>query len=465
MVKNRHDCNLIGTDKLMFGKHKMREIKVKQILVLVLLVITISCTGNQTSSVTEYQLDNGLPVILRRIRGTRLVTLVILYSIGEDHDPRGKSGMGHLIEHLYVTAAAGSAKARNIGEYIARYPDGWNAQTGRDYTVIATVFPKERLESEIQDAAARMREFSITENDLKREIPRIEQELSNMYSAIPALVAQNLASEMVVAHRLGARKGGVVEQIKSIDLENLRKRIKTLYKPQNATIIIAGGIEPEELRKAIDREFATINSGDRIGLPPSFPRPSYGKTEKKRIHRQFPEVQSHVAIAFSTPKPLEELFPAFMIVAARLQLNSSQLNPPQGVFPLTYAPLDRPEVLIVNLPVGKNEEIQSVLNRLKRFVTGTASKNLDKRDIEATKQVFGFTLGLQEYPDKVLANNVYGVAFSLGRWAQLGIDSKRLLEDIGRVTQEDLKKATEVYFDILNCGSVVAEVTDNLPNK
>jgi zinc protease len=464
MVKNSHKCNFISTDKPMFGKHK-REIKVKQILVLILLLMTISCTGRQTSSITEYQLDNGLSVILRPIQGTKLIALVVLYSIGEDHDPEGKSGMGHLIEHLYVTAAVGSTKARNIGEYIARYPDGWNAQTGRNYTVIATVFPKERLESEIQDAAARMRELSITENDLKQEIPRIEQELSNMYSAIPALAAQNLASEMVVAHRPGARKGGVIEQIKSIDLENLRKRIQTLYKPQNATIIIAGGIEPEEVRKAIDREFATIDSGYRMGSPPSFPRPSLDKTEKKRIGRRFPQAQSHVAIAFSTPKPSEKLFPAFMIVAARLQLNSSQLNSPQGVFPLTFAPLDRPEVLIVNLPVGENEEGQSVLNRLKSFVTGTVSKNLDKRDIEATKQVFGFTLGFQEYPDKVLANNVYGVAFSLGRRAQLGIDSKRLLEDISRVTQEDLKKATEVYFDFLNCGTVIAEVTDNLPNK
>ena len=62
--------------------------------------------------------------------------------------------MGHLIEHLYVTAAAGSADSRNIQTFISQYPGGWNAQTGRDYTIIAMVFPKERLELELKDAAA-----------------------------------------------------------------------------------------------------------------------------------------------------------------------------------------------------------------------------------------------------------------------------------------------------------------------
>jgi len=56
------DCNFLSTDKLIFGKPK-RGIKVKQILVLILLLMTIICTGRKASSVTEYQLDNGLSVI------------------------------------------------------------------------------------------------------------------------------------------------------------------------------------------------------------------------------------------------------------------------------------------------------------------------------------------------------------------------------------------------------------------
>ena len=78
-------------------------------------------------------------------------------------------------------------------EYLARYKLGWNAQTGGDYTVIATVFPADRLEPEIADAAARMGGLVIAESDLQRERPRMLQELSNMFGGMPQLAAMNLS--------------------------------------------------------------------------------------------------------------------------------------------------------------------------------------------------------------------------------------------------------------------------------
>ena len=61
--------------------------------------------------------------------------------------------MAHTVEHVYVTAAAGSTKARTVQDYVAAYPHGWNAQTGDRYTVVATVFDPDALETELKDAA------------------------------------------------------------------------------------------------------------------------------------------------------------------------------------------------------------------------------------------------------------------------------------------------------------------------
>ena len=71
----------------------------------------------------RFVLDNGLTVILRPIKGTESTALLVLYSIGGDHDPAGKSGLGHLLEHMYVTAAAGPAKCairRGLREPVSR---------------------------------------------------------------------------------------------------------------------------------------------------------------------------------------------------------------------------------------------------------------------------------------------------------------------------------------------------------
>jgi zinc protease len=95
--------------------------------------------GGSTPAPGRFQLDNGLTAIVRPIRGANEVALLVLYKLGGDHDPRGRSGLAHLVEHVYVTAAAGSAPARSADAFFQSYPSGCTAQTGERDTVIATV--------------------------------------------------------------------------------------------------------------------------------------------------------------------------------------------------------------------------------------------------------------------------------------------------------------------------------------
>jgi zinc protease len=99
----------------------------------------------------RFRLENGLTVIVRPIEGANEVALVVLYKIGGDHDPEGRSGLAHLVEHVYITAAAGTGRARTAEEFFRRYRSGGNAQTGDRYTVVATVFPKADLRDELRE--------------------------------------------------------------------------------------------------------------------------------------------------------------------------------------------------------------------------------------------------------------------------------------------------------------------------
>src|SRR5262249_466956 len=148
--------------------------------------------------------------------------LVVLFSVGGDQDPANRSGLSHLVEHVYVTAAAGKEKSRSANEIIQHYPKGWNAQTGDRYTVIATVFPGSDLEKELQDAAGRMGDLHITESDLEREKPRVVEELANMFGRIPSLGACNRARELVRPTPNQGRKGGIPEQVQSLSLHDVQ---------------------------------------------------------------------------------------------------------------------------------------------------------------------------------------------------------------------------------------------------
>ena len=432
----------------------------KRIVIIILLSILVTaCSDQQNPSQEEhFQLDNGLSVILRPVNGAKTIALVTIYSIGENYDPEGKSGMAHLIEHLYITAAAGDKESRTIKEFISQYPDGWNGQVGENHTIIATVFAKEHIENELKDAAMRMNQLDVDENDLKQETLRIENELANMYGGVPALAAQNLAAGLVLAHATNTRRGGWIKQIKSISVEQVQKRLKAFYKPQNAILVIAGNIDLKQIKKIIDKNYSKIASGKLIEATPLLQVKTTNLKETKRVTPRFPQAQSHVALAFRTPYPSDKLFPAFLVIAARLQKNSFQLSPPQTVFPVGFALLDRPEVLFLHLPVPVGQKGDATLIKLRNYVSATISSEMKSRDITNAKDHFSYLLGFQQYPDLVLVKNIYGVAFTLGMRKQLGIKSQELLTKLNAVTPFEFSAAAKKYFAPGNCASVIVSV-------
>ena len=408
-------------------------------------------------SVTEYQLPNGLKIIVFPVKKAELISLVTLYSIGETSDPPGKSGMAHLVEHLYVTSAAGDIPSRNVDRFVTDYPNGWNAQTGLDYTVIATVFPKSQLDGEIRMAAARMRNLDINEDDLNREIPRLERELTNMYGGIPMLAAQNLSVEMLLSYTPKGRKGGVIEQIRTITVDELRERTSTLYKPANALMVISGPVELEITKKLIEGLFSKIDGGRPIEARTVSPSSIRETVQIKEITPAFPQAEPHVALSFRAALLTDRLFPAYLVIVYRLQSHAGKLKPPPNTFPVFYAPFDRPEVISLSLPAVNQETPEAVLVRFRSYVDEMRTVKLDKEELKAARQFFNFAFCREGCPDGVLTRDPYGVAFTIGRKKQLGINGDTIMQQITAVTQEELVEAGE-YFAPERSAAVIVKI-------
>ncbi len=363
--------------------------------------------------------------------------------------------MAHLIEHLYVTCAAGEFPSRDIDRFMADYPKGWNAQTGMDYTVIATVFPKSQLDAELSMAAVRMKRIHITENDLNREIPRIEKELVNMYGMIPMLASQNLSTEMLLGSQLKARKGGVIEQIRTLTVSELRARAGSFYKPVNAQIIISGSMDPETIRKRVEELFSNIEAGSPVSAETITPLPSHEKLQVKVIAPSFPNAESHVALSYRAPSPADRSYPAFLVLVHRLQVNAGQLKLSPNTYLVFYAPLDRPEVVSLVLPVGDYEIPEAVLSRLEKYVDEMRTGMFDKKELKAVRQYFSFMFCRETYPDGIIARDPYGVAFAMGRKRQLGINGDSLMQRIDTVTKEELLAAAEYFAPEKGAATIV----------
>jgi len=402
--------------------------------------------------VTRHQFDNGLSLLLYPTDATEKIALVVLYAVGEDHEPPGKNGLAHLTEHVYVTAAAGDAQARTVQEFTRAYPDGWNAQTGSDYTVFATLFPRERLEDEVRDAATRMGDLHIEIADLQREKLRLLSELSNMYGGTPQLACLNYARAALHPLPDSHRKGGSPEHVARMTVDDVVQWWQRYYKPANATVVLAGAFSPEVAYSLVAKYVASIPRGEIPAARHAATKPKLGQAEAVMIEPTVPNAQAHACLAFAAPRPGDEHYPACLVIASRMWMRAASTN---GRVQFTFSVLDDPSLIAVSEPVAASETNDVVLAELRAFVDQAIGSSLQPFEKLATKKNVGALLGLVDYPELMTRNNLYGVAFSIGRREQLALDSAALSQELQGLTDADLEAAARAVFSHARQAGVV----------
>ncbi len=400
---------------------------------------------NAAEATFRWTMVNGLSVTVVETPGLSQAALVVLYDIGGSHDPAGCSGLAHLVEHCYVTAAAGTAPARTMATFVGRYPRGWNAQTGSDFTVIATVFDGDRLEAEIADAAARMGDLRVTAADLAREKPRISRELENMFERMPRLAAANMSREMILPTPRGGRKGGLPAEIATITPETLQARITQYYRPNNAAVVLAGGFAPAEARKLIGRHFGSIPRGTDVPEPPARPGPKERGLKTVTVKNPL-QNEAFCAVTYRAPRPSAADYPAFLAAVARLQAAAGALKSGPRHFPVACRPLDDPDVLTVTAAVPSGGSPDETARTIDTFIAETLEKPFTAADAAMAKNRFGHFLGIRQWPAAARQTNLYGYAFSLGRRRQLGIDPETLAKAFDGMGEDAFREAVEQYI-------------------
>jgi len=413
--------------------------------VLAALLLAGCGGGDATGSAEPYTLENGLTVVLRPVAGAEKVALLVLHPLGNHHDPEGQSGLGHLIEHCYVTAQGGPTPQRTMQEYVARYPGGWNAQTGDRFTVVACVFPPERLEDELRDAAARLGDLRITKADLTREVPRVVAELANMYGGMPMLAAPNLARERVRPTPRGGRRGGRPEQVKGLTAEVLQERWAQFYRAKGTILVLAGAIDPTAIRDHVHHYFHTLPAGEAAPKPAEVPQPNLPVTETVEIQAVQPNAPAAACLAWAAPQPDDDLYAPFLVLVARLWQQVQAAGGGMGGPMVRFAPLDDPHVVaLVGPATGRTPE--EAIAPLEKMLGAATAQPFSAADLTAARNAFGWMLGVADVPDAMLARNPYGAALAAGRRVQMGIDPDTLRARLDAVTAEDVARAAATVF-------------------
>ena len=415
--------------------------RIKHIIFTITACVLFAVPTLSAETPDPYKLDNGLTVILRPVPTASKVALVALFNLGGAHDPIGKSGMAHLLEHLYVTAAAGDTPARNAMQFMKRYPAGSNAQTGLDFTVIAGVVEPTQFAEELTDVAARMNDLRITEADLTREVPRVSQELRNMYGGLPWLAGLNHARAQLHPIPQGGQYGGAPAHVQTITVRELQQFWKDYYKPNNAILIIAGKFDAAEARKSIHANFSHIPIGKSPPTKPPTPIAKTGGIHRVTVKPLVKDATGVAAIGYSPPAIGSEEYAAFLVVVSRLWSTLQRPVQMGTVQPVYYAPLMDPTTFALQDELPDEKDAETVLRELNQHLHTALTSKFTPQDKQQTINTLASLFGKLEW---IL--DLYSFAFIVGRQYQLQIDNKALIDAVQRVTDADIQLlATSIF--------------------
>jgi len=189
------------------------------------------------------------------VDNSRLTAVMLLVASGESEDPPGRPGLAHLLEHLAVTAPAGKFPATPMESIVAEYPDGWNAQTSWDHILMAWIVPAEKWETQLEQLASRVHDLQPRKEDLKRELGRLDVELGNMYHRWPDLAAGNWARTCLRAGPEGPRRGGEIDKLQDITLEEIARDWADKTRPESLVLVLCGRFDPGQARKKVEALF------------------------------------------------------------------------------------------------------------------------------------------------------------------------------------------------------------------
>ncbi|MBT7425520.1 MAG: insulinase family protein [Flavobacterium sp.] len=242
----------------------------RSILTLASVFLVAFSSNAQKVEFEEYDLNNGMHVILHQDNAAPVVTTSVMYHVGAKDEQPDRTGMAHFFEHLLFEGTKNIKK----GEWFKLVSSNGgknNANTTDDRTYYYEVFPSNKLELGLWLESERLlhpiikQEGVDTQNEVVKEEKRLRVD-NQPYGRFLEYVKQNMFKK----HPYKGTTIGKMAHLDDATLEEFLAFNKKFYVPNNATLVVAGDIDIASAKKLIEDYFGPIPRGKDIER--SFPK-------------------------------------------------------------------------------------------------------------------------------------------------------------------------------------------------
>jgi predicted Zn-dependent peptidase len=266
----------------------------KNFLTFTVFALSLLVANAQEVKFEEFDLENGLHVILHQDNTAPVVATSVMYDVGGKDGDRNRTGFAHFFEHLLFEGSENIER----GEFMKIIPANggtFNANTSQDRTYYYEIFPSNKMELGLWLESERMLHPVIdqvgvdTQNEVVKEEKRQSYD-NRPYGQIIKVIGENLFE----AHPYKDTNIGEMEHLDAATLEEFMAYFKTYYVPNNAVLIVAGDIEIEKTKKLVKDYFSAVKRGPEVVR--SFPEEK-PITETKKVKTYDKNIQSPAIIA------------------------------------------------------------------------------------------------------------------------------------------------------------------------
>ena len=229
------------------------------------LLLPILASPALAQEVTTATLGNGMEVMVVEDHRAPVAVHMVWYKTGSADEPLGVSGVAHFLEHL-LFKATDDLEAGEFSRIVAENGGTDNAFTSYDYTAYHQRVAADRLELMMQMEADRMNDLRLTPEDIETEREVILEERSQRVDSEPGSIArEQMRAAQFLNHRYGQPVIGWRHEMQALDMEDVLATYDLWYSPNNAILVVAGDVEPQEVLAMAERHYGVIPA--EPGLP------------------------------------------------------------------------------------------------------------------------------------------------------------------------------------------------------
>ena len=221
-------------------------------------------TSAQKVAFEEYDLDNGLHVILHNESSAPVVVTSVMYHVGSKDESPDRTGMAHFFEHLLFEGTE-NIKRGEWWKIVSSNGGVNNANTTDDRTYYYEVFPSNSLELGLWMESERMMHPVINQIGVDTQNEVVKEEKRSRYDNQPyGNIIKVVKENMFKKHPYRWTTIGSMEHLDASTLADFKNFNTKFYIPNNAVLVVAGDFEKKKAKEWIQKYFGTINKGANL---------------------------------------------------------------------------------------------------------------------------------------------------------------------------------------------------------